>query len=441
MSTTDASTHKRSASSPEAPISDRPTPKKPRTEAADGQHAEDCEDPSCEGCAEGEVVLQFETKPSAVDLFQMAREEVAGAKPGSGESAGMSRMAKALFDKAIEEFEVQDKAHAHIDLKDGSEAAAKALEIKLQHAACMVAVGNAMPSSEMLQEGTRMFENLDKTMEHRDGSALVGLGIATISQARDLRKQAMKTLTLEDDDDEEEPSEEQREAAALIGKLEAKLVDRAIEAFNAGLELLMKTKIDSYAQESIRAAQELEEYGVSLDLRLNADLARKVFDSAVKHLEHVQSASSDLIDSNADVLTIYGSCLYSKARLVDNQNAGDQNPAKTFVEKAINLLSKAEDLQSESGDAKTLEALGQAYLMSTNLVDDEDVIMERFDAATEKLSRALELNPYNDVLREQVDALQGSDNEEGNGYEDEYEDGEDGDDAEGDSAGDEEDEA
>ena len=31
--------------------------------------------------------------------------------------------------------------------------------------------------------------------------------------------------------------------------------------------------------------------------------------------------------------------------------------------------------------------------MSTNLVDDEDVIMERFDAATEKLSRALELDP------------------------------------------------
>ena len=184
MSPADASTHKRKASSPEAPASDKHDPKKPRTEAPDGQqlHAEDCEDPSCEGCAEGEVVLQFETKPSAVELFQMAREEVAGSKPGSGEAAGMSRMAKALFDKAIEEFEVLDKAHAHIDLKDESEAAAQALEIKLQHAACMVAVGNAMPSSEMLQEGTRMFEELDKKLEHHNGSVLVGLGIAAISQ-------------------------------------------------------------------------------------------------------------------------------------------------------------------------------------------------------------------------------------------------------------------
>ncbi|KAF9936527.1 hypothetical protein BGZ67_002250 [Mortierella alpina] len=441
MSPADASTHKRKASSPEAPANEKHEPKKPRTGATDGQqHAEDCEDPSCEGCAEGEVVLQFETKPSAVDLFQMAREEVAGRKPGSGESAGLSRMAKALFDKAIEEFEVLDKAHANIDLKDGSEDAAKALEIKLQHAACMVAVGNAMPSSEMLQEGTRMFEQLDKTMENLNGSVLVGLGIAAISQARDLRKQALKNLTQEDDEDDDEPSEEQREAASLISNPEAKLANQAIQAFNSGLALLVKTKIDSYAQESIRAAQELEEYGVSLDLKLNADLARKVFDSAVKHLEHVQSINSDLIDSNADVLTIYGSCLYSKARLVDNQNSGDQNPATTFVEKAINLLSIAEELQDGSGDAKTLEALGQAYLMSTNLVDDEDVIMERFDAATEKLSRALELDPDNDVLREQVDALQGSDNEEGNGYEDEYEGGEDEDD-EGLSAGDEEDEA
>ncbi|KAF9286459.1 hypothetical protein BGZ68_002883 [Mortierella alpina] len=440
MSPADASTHKRKASSPEATANDNHEPKKPRTEAADGQHAEDCEDPSCEGCAEGEVVLQFDTKPSAVELFQMAREEVAGSKPGSGESAGMSRMAKALFDKALEEFEVLDKADAHIDLKDGSDAAAKALEIKLQHAACMVAVGNAMPSSEMLQEGTRMFEELDKKMEHQNGSVLVGLGIAAISQARDMRKQAMKTLTLDEDDDDDEPSEEQREAAALISKSEAKLADHAVQAFDSGLALLMKTKIDSYAQESIRAAQELEEYGVSLDLRLNADLARKVFDAAAKHLEHVQSTNSDLISLNADVLTIYGSCLYSKAKLVDNQNQGEQNPATTFVEKAISLLSKAEELQDESSDAKTLEALGQAYLMSTNLVEDEDVIMERFDAATEKLSRALELDPYNDVLREQVDALQGSDNEEGNGYEDEYEDAEDenDEDDEGVSAGEDE---
>ena len=40
-----------------------------------------------------------------------------------------------------------------------------------------------------------------------------------------------------------------------------------------------------------------------------------------------------------------------------------------------------------------------------------------------------------------MDALQGSDNEEGNGYEDEYEDGEDEDDAEGASAEGDEDEA
>ncbi|KAG0203664.1 hypothetical protein BGX28_004108 [Mortierella sp. GBA30] len=440
MSPADASTHKRKASSPEAssPIKEKHDSKKPRTETTEEhqqQHAEDCEDPDCEGCAEGEIILQFETTPSAVELFHMAREEtvISNNKATVG-STGLSRMAKALFDKAIEEFEKLEKevnAGGSINLTDGSEAAIKTLETKVQHAACVVAVGNAMPSFEMLQEGTRMFEELTKKTEQQNGKVLVGLGIAEISQARDLRRQAMKTILLVDEDDEDEPSEEQKEVAGRISKPEAKLAEHAIESFNKGLALLKATKIDAYAQEAIRAAQELEEYGISVDLTLNKALATKTFDSAIHHLESVQSTKPDLVESNADVLSIYGSCLHSKARIVDNQTQGAQNPAMTLVEKAIELLVKAEEMQDEMGDAKTLEALGQAYLMSTGLIEDEDLIMERFDAATENLSRALELDPYNEALRGQVEALQGSDNEEGNGYEDEYEDeGEDDEDVE-----------
>lgn len=87
------------------------------------------------------------------------------------------------------------------------------------------------------------------------------------------------------------------------------------------------------------------------------DLAAKVFDRAIQHLEDAQKANAALIDSNPDVLSIYGSCLHSKARLVDNQSQGDDNPAKAYVEKAIELLVKAEELQDEDGDAKTLEAV------------------------------------------------------------------------------------
>lgn len=189
-----SSTHKRKASSPEAPntssssSSDKHDSKKARKETtSEKQHAEDCEDPDCEGCAEGEIVLQFDTKPSAVELFQMAREEVSkgSSEGGAGAVGSLSRMAKALFDKAIEEFEILEKAEAHIELDDGTEVASKVLETRVQHAACVVAVGNAVPSTEMLQEGTRMFEELlRRTKGNENGNVLVGLGIAQISQVR-----------------------------------------------------------------------------------------------------------------------------------------------------------------------------------------------------------------------------------------------------------------
>lgn len=99
--------------------------------------------------------------------------------------------------------------------------------------------------------------------------------------------------------------------------------------------------------------------------------------------------------------------------------------------------------------------------MSTGFIVDEDAMMERFDAATEKLSRALDLDPSkfwrkdcayhvtdapcivsiclifvyaisylgNEALREQVEALQGD--EDGEGFADEDDEG-------GDFEGDEE---
>ncbi|KAF9113352.1 hypothetical protein BGX27_001741 [Mortierella sp. AM989] len=425
MSSAEVSTHKRKASSPAVSGSsdsqqhDSKKSRKDNTEL----HTNDCEDPDCEGCAEGEIVLQFDSKPSAVELFHMAREELtsnaAGSSSSESGSVGISRMAKALFDKAIEEFQTLDKTNSHIELNDGTEVALQVVETKIQHAACVITMGNNIPSLEMLQEGTSMFEDLAKKTAYGNGNVLVGLGIAEISQARELRRKAMKALELEDEDDE--PSEEQKDAAALIGKPEAKLVNSAIENFNKGLTLLKSSaKSESlFAQESIRSAQELEEYGIALDPSLNSDLATNIFDQAIQHLEDAKKASSSLVESNSDVLSLYGSCLYSKAKLVNDQTEGDENPAKQFVEKAIEILVKAETMQGEEGDAKTLETLGQVYLMSIDLIEeDEDLIMERIDAAKEKLSRALELNPYNFALEEQVEALCGDDNGDGEDFED-----------------------
>ncbi|KAF9918955.1 hypothetical protein BX616_003746 [Lobosporangium transversale] len=421
MGPTDSPALKRTASSleeaGEAVSFSRHNAKKSRKNDNDTEieHTEDCEDPECEGCAEGEIILHFDIKPTAMEVFKMARDEVAaveaGSTLGSSGTRSLSRLAKALFDRAIDEFEILEKTQTHIELNDETDVARQVLVTKIQHATCVVLMGRYIPSMEVLEDGTRMFDELAKKTAYQNGHILVGLGIAQLSQAGEIRRQALKTLELEED----ELTEEQIETAGHIGKTEMNLIDNALENFDKGLSLLKKRKEDppesesTFAQESIRAAQELDEYGNTLDAKLNQELACKTFDRALELLEDAQKHKADAVDSSADALSLFGSILYNKAKAADNQAEGDENPAKGLLERAIEMLVKAENMQGEDGDAKTLETLGQAYLMSTGLIEDEDMILERVEAAKEKLSHALALDPHNPNLRQQVEALCGGD--------------------------------
>ncbi|KAF9328951.1 hypothetical protein BG006_007941, partial [Podila minutissima] len=78
-----------------------------------------------------------------------------------------------------------------------------------------------------------------------------------------------------------------------------------------------------------------------------------------------------------------------------------------LLDKAIEILTKAEEMQGEPGDAKTLET-------------DEDSIMDAYNAATDRLRRALELDPSNSALRKQLDAIE-AESGDGDDYEDEDE--------------------
>ncbi|KAG0031992.1 hypothetical protein BGZ81_000162 [Podila clonocystis] len=422
--------HKRKASSPEATITE-PTsgssdhqPKKPRTEdtitkdAID--HAPDCDDASCPGCGEGELELQFDGKPSALELFSLAREE-ASKESLSTHGTGA---AKKLFDLAIEAFEELEKSNAHLEMGDdpASEVARTLLETKVQHAACVVAVGNYMPSLAMVQDGVSKYQKLFRehaTMAGENSTALIGQGIAELSAVRLLRKEALKAAH-GDDEDEDEDDEEQEEAlraAAIVPRTESTLAKHAMDVFNKGLKILEATPGSSFAQESIRATQEMEEYGVMVDIQLNNDLARQLFEQAFQHIEKARAAKPELFDQNADIQSLYGSCLFNKARMVTHE--GNEQESKKLLDKAIEILTKAEEMQGEPGDAKTLETLGQAYMMSTVLTEDEDSIMDAYNAATDRLRRALDLDPSNSALRKQLDAI------EAEGGDDDFEDDED----------------
>lgn len=82
----------------------------------------------------------------------------------------------------------------------------------------------------------------------------------------------MKAAHGDEDEDEDEDDEEQEEAlraAAIVPRTESTLAKHAMDGFNKGLEILEATPGSSFAQESIRATQEMEEYGVMVDIQLN----------------------------------------------------------------------------------------------------------------------------------------------------------------------------
>ncbi|KAG0251390.1 hypothetical protein DFQ27_008782, partial [Actinomortierella ambigua] len=160
----------------------------------DEGHAQDCADPSCEGCADGELEIQFDHEPTALELFQMARDEAAKEgryrRPSTAdddeaaqeekEDEHSKKMAKKLFDLALEAFEKLEKARDALpkDQRDTREQ----IEERIQHAACEVAVGQYMPAVAMVEEGLAKYGQLMKTeIAATMGSAWVGLAIAEIS--------------------------------------------------------------------------------------------------------------------------------------------------------------------------------------------------------------------------------------------------------------------
>ncbi|KAG0256602.1 hypothetical protein DFQ27_005648, partial [Actinomortierella ambigua] len=245
--------------------------------------------------------------------------------------------------------------------------------------------------------------------------------------ARLQRKAILDNLEQELDDLDEgtDEFEEAHQKAATIPKKEQDLVTKAIKSFEKGLGLMKQQQqkedqqvapMSLFAKESIRAAQELEEYGASVDMVLHMALAQTVFQTALKHMEQAREAEAALVDENPDVLTLHGACLFNLAR-IDNQK-GDHEGAATFLDQAEKLLIKAEEMLGENENPKTLELLGQIYLLSTMDIEDEDEVMETYDKATAKLRRALELNPDNVSLRKQLEAIEGGEEQGEEGDED-----------------------
>lgn len=196
-----------------------------------GDHLSDCTDPTCTGCAAGEIELTFLAEdgttttqpPAPIRLLHMALEE-ASLELSSQHGIGM---AKRLFDLAIEGFE---------NLKKEAETEPQAVETRYSHATCLVEFGRYLPVEESAKEGVQLLQAIindfiksngqdtskdikrkekvegeaDTTMSERKGEEMVkiarvwtGLGKAKLVVAQVQRKAAQNNEPEGDEDGED----------------------------------------------------------------------------------------------------------------------------------------------------------------------------------------------------------------------------------------------
>ncbi|RUP47884.1 hypothetical protein BC936DRAFT_145209 [Jimgerdemannia flammicorona] len=448
---------KRTEPDPRAESTSHPN-KKPKTNSLAsraGDHLSDCTDLTCTGCAAGEIELTFlaedgttTTQPPPTRLLSMALEE-ASAELYSQHAVGM---AKQLFDLAIEGFE---------HLKEEAAVDAWAVETRCAYGTCLVEFGRYLPVQESAKEGVEVFQGvvddfakkargergrgksaseveaimseqsseLDEAVEL--ARALVGLGKAKLVVVQLQRKAAQ----------EQEPEDEDEEEGRVrlkITKEEKKLYNEALEAVEKGLAILNSRNAEcgasAFVRESILVAKELHSYGTLLDqphhrvylgLRTASatfifkDHALEIFSRAIAQLAAAHVADPKSLDNDNFVQRLWGACLYNRARsMAEGEGEQNTNEAKTLLQQAIDRLSAARKLADSTSVSSELlatapatestielELLGQSYILLSTLAEDEEEALNAFDTGVEQLKHALELDPDNEDLREQLALL------------------------------------
>ncbi|RUS17253.1 hypothetical protein BC937DRAFT_90212 [Endogone sp. FLAS-F59071] len=289
---------KRTEPDPTPAAISQPT-KKLKTNTLDsrpGDHLSDCTDPTCTGCAAGEIELTFLAEdgttttqpPAPTRLLHMALEEASLELP-SQHGIGM---AKRLFDLAIEGFE---------SLKKEAETEPQAVETRYAHATCLVEFGRYLPVEESAKEGVQLFQAIindiiksnsqdtskdtkgkvksdaDATMSEkkRDETAEIarvwtGLGKAKLVLAQLQRKAAQNNEPEDEDGGDEDGEDAEGGPMRLeITKEERDLCKEAVECVKKGLAVLnprdSKADASPFVRESILVAKELHSYGTLLD--------------------------------------------------------------------------------------------------------------------------------------------------------------------------------
>ncbi|CAG8480482.1 5189_t:CDS:2 [Paraglomus occultum] len=359
-------------------------------------HAPNCEDSLCEGCDVGEIEVSFAltdgtTPPGPSDLFRMAVKESEKENPeehGGGIVKKLYDMAIGEFDRALgEQEEIRRKIGKEEDLKGETSDKSKLVKGKEKgreeeygsytsllrdYAMCCLSFGKYMPLISYIKKSIELFEKvIDENND--DGEAWIGLARARIALAR-------MNLPSPGDEEGESDKEEnfsQSQKEFLNGK----------EAYERGLSLFRSTDMSRYISESILAAKDYYEYGVSCQPHAYGS---EVFELSLEYLESATRAQTlgNPEEQDPFIAGLKGSCLYYSAM---SKSADAAEEVKSFLTESIKNLKFANDHSEDS----YAELLGQVYILQSTLAGNENTTMEAFELGIEYLKKAFEKNPGN----------------------------------------------
>ncbi|KAG9291006.1 hypothetical protein G9A89_012878 [Geosiphon pyriformis] len=378
----------------------------------DSNHASNCEDSTCTGCAVGEIELDFTEevdseshkiiplKPTPVQLYTLAVEEVE--KEASDERGG--GVAKKLYETALEEFEkllenseeeaekegVSDKEKSKATSSLDTTGKLSSKQLKYHYAMCCLSFGQYLQLLSYKLKALGICEKLVRIQEDY-AESWIGIGYARIALAQHDRESQFKELS-----NEEEPD--------IIHEDELNHYEVAIESFDKGVSIYRRDNEKKFSLESIRIARCLQKYAIAMNISTHQVHAKNVYTHAIKYLRGAYDFSSDKknMDDDGFVLGLWGSCLFYLARLTSAKQQ-DEDTLIT-IDDAIQKLRKAGELDQDGEIYQ--EILGHAYMLkaSIELLNEEEAL-EAYDIAVEQFLKAYERNPNNQTLKKQIECL------------------------------------
>ncbi|KAJ3412976.1 hypothetical protein HDV05_008691 [Chytridiales sp. JEL 0842] len=449
--------------------------KKPKTESTSkstslkstNQHYPDCKDPACEGCASGEVEIDFSQfqssavadaaaakNPTPQDLYSMALDELSTPLPVTATNEEHDLRQKAItkiLEMALDQLETLYPSLTPPNPTANSINNNKNLQkdekipdtsTRLLHAQCLREVSAHLVLEERLDHAVKCLRDL--VVETPElGEAWVALGKGLLERMKLLRglndclEDDRGGDDEDDDDDDQEDDQEEEEAEedanedsrdryddeedkpkAKAERQEAELSTELRRVFSKALSCFESDPV-THALERAHIGRLLRNYALMVyrDSK-KSPLSTLILTLALSLLstEPNHTTSTDarqLPSATRTSQLVQGSCLYHLAKFTSakGDTVGAAMDAKEATVVLRNVLKglKAEAVttsEDETGEMDNVEELlGQTYILLSTLTDDDEVALDSFERGAKCLKRVLKRCPGREKLRVQLEAL------------------------------------